>query len=67
LPWAAMASIAGLLAVAECVLGVALLVRIFPDRVFPFSVGVLAVLGAVYHLERIHGTEATTCGCYATC
>ena len=63
LPWAAMASIAGLLAVAECVLGVALLVRIFPDRVFPFSVGVLAVLGAVTIWSASTG-RSDNCGCY---
>lgn len=64
LPQVVLSSITGLLAVAECVLGVALLVRMFPDRVFPFCIVVLIVFGAVTAWSGVTG-RIDNCGCYA--
>ena len=63
LPWGVLPWIAGLLAFAECVLGVALIVRMFPDRVFPLCIGVLVVFGAVTAWGASMG-RIDNCGCY---
>jgi hypothetical protein len=62
-PRAATAAITAVLAVVECVLGVALLVRIFPDRVFPLCLGLLVVFATVTILSPSMGRSAD-CGCF---
>jgi len=63
LPQVAVPWIAGLLATAECVLGVAVLVRMFPDWLFPFCLGVFAVFGVVTIWSTSTG-RIDDCGCY---
>lgn len=63
LPQVALRWIAGLLATAECVLGVAVVVRIYPDWLFPFCLGVLAVFGMVTIWSASVG-RIDDCGCY---
>lgn len=63
LPRAALVSITGVFGVAECLLGVAILLRISPDRVFPLSIGVLALFGAITAWSVAMG-RSENCGCY---
>jgi hypothetical protein len=63
LPLVALVCLTGLLGTAECVLGVALLVRIFPDQVFPLSLGLLTVFAAMT-LAGAFMRRTDNCGCY---
>ena len=63
LPQVALRWIAGLLATAECVLGVAVLVRTFPDWLFPFCLGVFVAFGVITILSASMG-QIDDCACY---
>ena len=63
LPQAALRWISGLLATAECVLGVAVLVRAFPNWLFPFCLGVFVVFGVVTISSASMG-RIDNCACY---